>query len=424
MPRDTLGPASATVLVVANMIGAGVFTSSGYALADLQSRPLVLLAWLLGAALALLGALSYAALARRLPGSGGEYHYLARAVHPLAGFLAGWVSLLAGFTAPIAVAAAVLQSYLAPSLGGGLAPEWIGTGAIVAAAVLHGLRLRGGVLAQNGVVALKLLLVGAFLVLGATRLAPLQETLPEPPFRPAAFAETLLWVSFSYSGWNAAVYVAAELRDPARDVARAMLGGTAIAGALYLALNAVFLYAAPVAELAGHGDIGARAASALGGPGLRRLVEVAVGLALLSSISAMVMAGPRVYARMAEDGLLPRAFDPRGKVPRAAIALQAGLAILVLWLGDLRDLLSYVGFCLSLGTAAAVAALMRLRWREGAARVPMFGFPWVPGTFVLASVLIGAFSAPRAAGPLLATAATLLLGILAYAFLRRAASVG
>lgn len=406
------------------MIGAGVFTSSGYALADLQSRPLVLLAWLLGAALALLGALSYAALARRLPGSGGEYHYLARAVHPLAGFLAGWVSLLAGFTAPIAVAAAVLQSYLAPSLGGGLAPEWIGTGAIVAAAVLHGLRLRGGVLAQNGVVALKLLLVGAFLVLGATRLAPLQETLPEPPFRPAAFAETLLWVSFSYSGWNAAVYVAAELRDPARDVARAMLGGTAIAGALYLALNAVFLYAAPVAELAGHGDIGARAASALGGPGLRRLVEVAVGLALLSSISAMVMAGPRVYARMAEDGLLPRAFDPRGKVPRAAIALQAGLAILVLWLGDLRDLLSYVGFCLSLGTAAAVAALMRLRWREGAARVPMFGFPWVPGTFVLASVLIGAFSAPRAAGPLLATAATLLLGILAYAFLRRAASVG
>jgi len=157
----------ATALVAANMIGAGVFTTSGFALADLRSRELVLLAWVVGGLVALCGALSYARLAERTPGNGGEYLYLSRLVHPAVGFLAGWVSLLAGFTAPIAASALGLQAYLADSFGASQRPEWIGTAAILVAGLMHGLRLRAGLTLQNAAVALKLVVISGFVVLGA-----------------------------------------------------------------------------------------------------------------------------------------------------------------------------------------------------------------------------------------------------------------
>src|SRR5512145_1996063 len=157
--KRPLGLPSAGALIVGNMIGAGVFTTSGYALADLGRPEVVLLTWLVGGALALCGALSYGALARRIPESGGEYTYLSRIVHPLAGFLAGWVSLLAGFTAPIAAAALALQAYVADAFEIGLRPEWLGTLAILAAALIHGSRLREGVVLQNLAVGLKLVLI-------------------------------------------------------------------------------------------------------------------------------------------------------------------------------------------------------------------------------------------------------------------------
>ena len=164
--KRRLGLPSAGALIVGNMIGAGVFTTSGYALADLGRPEVVLLAWLVGGALALCGALSYGALARRIPESGGEYTYLTRIIHPLAGFLAGWVSLLAGFTAPIAGAALALQAYLAHAFGMGLRPEWLGTLAILMAALMHGSRLREGVVLQNLAVGLKLVLIAAFVGAG------------------------------------------------------------------------------------------------------------------------------------------------------------------------------------------------------------------------------------------------------------------
>ena len=165
--RRRLGLTSSAALVVANMIGVGVFTTSGFALADLGRPEWVLLAWGIGGLMAICGALSYGALARRIPESGGEYTFLSKTVHPLAGFLAGWVSLLVGFTAPIAAAALGLQAYLADSFGLGGRPEWICTAAILIAGLMHGLRLQAGVVLQNTAVGLKLAVIGAFVLLGA-----------------------------------------------------------------------------------------------------------------------------------------------------------------------------------------------------------------------------------------------------------------
>ncbi len=415
-----LGWPSAAALVVANMIGAGVFTTSGFALADLGQPDRVLWAWGIGGVLASCGALSYGALARRFPESGGEYLFLSRTVHPMAGFLAGWVSLLAGFTAPIAAAALALQAYLATSFGISTRPEWIGTAAIVGAGLMHGLRLREGVILQNIAVVLKLIVIGAFIVLGTLRIpSDLPASAPAGDFEIGAFAVTLVWISFAYSGWNAAVYIAGEVRDPTRNLPRSLLLATLTVTAVYLALNAVFLFSAPAEELAGKAEVGAVAAQALGGTALRRAVAVMVALALFTSISSMVMVGPRVYAKMAEDGLFPAFFRSGAELPRAAIALQAGLAVVVVWVTGLVELLGYIGFTLGLSAAATVAALIALRHREGPKRVPIPGFPWIPGAFVVATLAIASFMAVREPAQAAMGMATVLLGVPLYPPLRR-----
>ena len=395
--RRRIGPWSAAALVVANMIGTGLFTTSGFSLGDLGRREWVLLAWAVGGVVALIGALCYGALARRMPESGGEYYFLARTAHPLVGFLAGWVSLCAGFTAPIAIAGLALQEYASPWIGEGVRPEWIGTAGIAGAALLHGWRTSHGVLGQNLAVAAKLLLLATFFGYGVAKLSgPNDPVAPDPTFSLATFAITLVWISFAYSGWNAAVYVAGEVREPERNLQRTLVAAAGLVTLVYLAVNAVFLYSAPVADLAGRPDVAAVAAEALGGTRLRDAVSALIALALLTSISSMVMIGPRVYARMAEDGLFPSVFSYRGQAPAAAVALQAALAIVVVWVTNLRELLGFIGFTLGLSTAATVCALMVLRRREGPDRVPVPGYPWLPAAFVLATLGSSYFLVHRA----------------------------
>jgi APA family basic amino acid/polyamine antiporter len=412
-----LGQLSLVCLVVANMIGVGVFTTSGFALAELGSAHRVMLAWVVGGLIAFTGALSYAGLAQRVLESGGEYVFLARLVHPLAGFVAGWVSLLAGFTAAIAFAALAFETYAAPLLPVAVPANALAIAIIALSAVLHGVRVQTGAAAQNAVVLLKLALIGAFIIycLAAGLASPPPAPPPASEFSMAAFAGVLVWVSLSYSGFNAAVYVTGEAREAGRTVPRALSIGTLLVTGVYLLLNAAFLYLAPHAAVAGRADVAAAAALAIGGPWLETAIRVVIMLALTTSVFSMMMAGPRVYARMADDGFFPRAWGYRGAAPRAAIALQAVLAVAVVLISDLRGLLGYLGFTLSLSAAATVAALFIRRGGEGPPPVP--GYPFTPAIFIAATLIFAALAARRSPVELTAALVTIGSGCLVYAIL-------
>jgi len=411
--RRRLGAISLGAIVAANMIGAGVFTTSGFALADLGSPELVLAAWAAGGVIAILGALSYGALASRLSQSGGEYHFLSKSLHPSIGFLAGWVSIWAGFSGAIAVAAEAAQAYLEPFLPAGLPPDLLGSLVIVLAGLLHTRGVGPGARVQTLVVLVKVLLLGAVVAVGFASLTV------QPVSHPSgaslgSFLITMMWVSLSYSGWNAAVYVAGEARDPKRSLPRSMLFATLLVTLLYLSLNCVFVYAAPFQALAGKQDIAAVAAEALGGAWLGTLMRAAIVIALFTSVSSMVMIGPRVMARMADDGLLPRALRFRGDVPRAAIWTQVALAVALLWGSGLREQLTNLGWILSLFTALSVLGLLRLRRREGAQSVPIPGYPLVPLSFLVAVFGLTSAMLFVNGSQLLPSLAVLLSGLLAY----------
>ncbi|MBI5506402.1 MAG: amino acid permease [Deltaproteobacteria bacterium] len=415
-PRP-LGLCSAVALIVASMIGTGVFTTSGFLLADLGSRHAVLTVWAAGGVVALLGALSYGALARRLPESGGEYLFLSRTLHPAAGYVAGWISLLVGFSAPLAAAAVGFGEYTShwwPQF----APRATGTALIVLFGAIHCVHVQRGAWVQNAAVLVKLALLLMFVGFGAARLAG---PMPEPASAPAplsAFGLALVWVSFSYSGWNAAVYIGGEIRDPERNLPRSLVIGTAVVTLLYVALNAVFVFSAPVATLSGQLEVGRIAAQALGGVGCAEAVTALIALALATSVSSLVMTGPRVYARMAADGTVPQWLKTGVGPPRAAIALQVAVSSAMVWTATYESLLTYIGFTLGLSTAATVAALMVLRRREGpCVHVP--GWPWVPGAFVLVVLATTALALQLRPAASLAGLGTIALAWLAWTVQRR-----
>jgi len=381
-----LGLVTAVAMVVANMIGTGVFTTSGFLLADLKSPERVLFVWVLGGVVALLGALSYGALSRRIPESGGEYLFLSRTLHPSLGYVAGWISLLVGFSAPLAAAAYAFGQYAAPWTGP-VSARVSGSLLLVLFCLLHAFSVERGAWVQNLAVIVKVVLIAGFIVFGASRLPELPAV--EPTMVPAGtVAVSLVWVMFSYSGWNAAIYIGGEVRDPERNLPRALWIGTLLVMALYVTLNAVFVYSAPVAALAGKLEIGRLSAEALGGRGWGIAVTLIVVLALVTSVSSMMMAGPRVYAQMAKDGCLPQrlAAEP-GQPPRNGMLLQLVLALAMLWSTTYDGLLTYIGFTLGLSTALTVAGLVRLRRREGAS-VQVPGWPWIPFAFLAAIVVI------------------------------------
>lgn len=407
---------SASALVVASMIGTGVFTTSGFLLADLHSPWLVLAAWAVGGAIATLGALSYGALARRIPESGGEYLFLSRTLHPAAGYVAGWVSLLVGFSAPVAAAAFAFGAYTRDWLPA-WPPQMSGTLLVIAFSLLHAAHVRRGAWVQNVAVLLKVVLIVVFVGFAFSRLPNAIEP-AAGPITLSTFGVSLVWISFSYSGWNAAIYIAGEVHDPERNLPRALLVGTALVTILYLALNAVFVFAAPQDALAGKLEIGRIAAEHLGGPALANAVAALVALTLVSSVSSMVMAGPRVYARMAADGCLPRWLQASDAPPRAAIFFQGLIALVMLWTTTYESLLTYIGFTLGLSTAATVVGLMRLRRREGK-QLPVPGWPWVPTLFLICVLWTTVFSISRRPIESLLGLATLGVGWLAWRFSRK-----
>jgi amino acid transporter len=427
-----IGLATLTGLVVANMIGAGVFTTSGFAMGDLGSPVYVLAAWIAGGVIALLGALSYGALSRLIPLSGGEYVFLSRGIHPLVGFIAGWVSLLAGFTGAIAYSAITFEAYLAPLLGEEtLRPKILATGVILAAVLIHGLRVGGGAAIQNLAVIAKLSLLSGFVFFAFLWSEPAAwggvtayQDAEAVSFSITAFATTLMWVSFSYSGFNAAVYIAGEVDHSSARVPRAMIYGTLITLVVYLLLNTIFVFAPSPESIAFQQDVAAIAARALGGDGLAIFVRVIIVIALFTSVSAMIMIGPRVYAQMAEDGLMPKILRFKGETPVVSIIMQAVLAIVAVWIAGLQELLSYLGFTLGLSAALTVASVFVLARKQADKGFRLPGYPWAPAGFVMFTMLFSILAAVRNPWEMFAALLTIASAIIVYVVIHRRRPAG
>lgn len=430
---SSIGLFSATMMVAASMIGVGVFTTSGFALAALGRPDAVVLAWVVGGLIAICGAVSYAALACKFVESGGEYLYLARSVHPAAGVTAGVVSLLAGFTGPIAAAAIGLEIYLRPLFQflesvpqGGIA-----IAAIALAAGLHCQHVDKAARVQDAIVLLKLLLIAGFIAfalshwstwsLSSAAVVPVaSETSQTTTSWITVFANQLVWIAFSLAGFNAAIYVAGEVRDPSRNVPAAMIGGTILVSILYVILNAIFVYSSPqsvITDPANISQIAATSATAIGGERWNVFVRVVIVVALMTSVSVMVMTGPRVYCKMADDGFLPSFFRFRDRPPATAIVFQASLSCIVVLFSNLQGLLGYLGLTLSLCSALTIASLFHLRRRGRIDRLPGYGIP--PTVFVIATITLGILSSWEKPLPMVAALVTLATGAVLYRVTRK-----
>jgi basic amino acid/polyamine antiporter, APA family len=423
-PRRQLGFAITAAIVIANMVGTGVFTSTGFQAHDLHDPATILLAWVVGGVLALCGAAAYAELGAMMPRAGGEYVYLSEAYHPALGFLSGWVSMTAGFSAPIAVSALAFATYLArlvPAVGSPDAwltaslvvgdhrlatialgaREAVAIGLIVVVTAIHGFDTRIGGWVQAGVTATKVALIIGFIAFGlAVGHGDLHNLRSQggglANLTTPSFAMALMYVSFAYSGWNAAGYVAGEVRRPERTLPRSLFAGTGVVMALYVLLNLVFLYAVPSDVLAGSNgggpviEVGDAAARQLFGDRAGALVTSVIALALVSAVSAMVMAGPRVYAAMAADGALPEPLSRHSRrgVPTVAVVTQGVLGAVFVLVGDLGQLIRFVGFTLAIFAALTVGALFVLRGRGYRAPYRTLGYPVTPLLFIALSAWI------------------------------------
>lgn len=414
---------TAVLMVIANMIGTGVFTTLGLQAQAVPDGVALLLLWALGGVVALCGALSYAELAAALPRSGGEYHFLSRIYHPALGQLAGWISVTLGFSAPIALAAMGFGRYLAT-----LAP-WdpmpIALGAILGLTVLHAFDLGLGRGFQIWATLIKIVVIVGFCVAGLM-VAPAAGHLALTPQEgtldlvlSAPFALALIYVTYAYSGWNAAAYVVDEVQRPQRTVPRALIHGTLVVAGLYLLLNLSFLRTIDGSRLPGLVEVGALAAHHILGPRGGAWLSLGLSLLLASTISAMVLAGPRVLQTMGEDipSLRTLAVRNRRGAPTRAVLVQQGLAVALILTDSFEAVLTVAGFTLSLFTLLTVAGLIRLRRREPDLerpfRVPFY--PLTPLIFITVSALslgVVAWERPlaMAAVLLLALALGLLLG--------------
>lgn len=426
-----LGISSASALVISNMVGTGIFATTGFLAGDLGSPGLVLLVWVVGGVFALAGALCYAELGVNLPRSGGEYVYLSRAYGPSLGFVSGWVSFFAGFSAPIAAAALACAGYLRP-----LAAEQLqggGTQALACALIavftlLNCLGLRLAASVQRALTLCKLLVLVSFIALGVTLGSGSWQHLTASTARTTdtplgvQFFVSLLWVMVGYSGWNAATYVAEELHEPQRTLPWALLIGVVSVTVLYLGLNLVFLYAAPLAEIKGVLAVGALAAGKLFGARAGAAYALLMALAILATVHAMVTIGPRVYFAMARDGaFFPGAarVHPRTRVPVVAILWQ-GAAAMVMCATPFPKLVVYIGFSLAVFTVLAVAALFRLRREPGWQRLQ--GGALAPVAYLLLGTAMIGYGLTWQPVPSLAALLTMGVGGAVHALRRRSSA--
>jgi len=424
------GLTTMTCVVIAGMIGSGIFTTSGFALADLQSPGRVLLAWCVGGLVALSGAVAYGELARRLPHSGGEYLYLSKLVHPFVGFQAGWISLTVGFSGSIALVALTFEEYIVPAE---IRASWLpaGSTAIAVIAVFgigHAFLVKLFASLQNAIVGIKLFALISFLIIAASKISthpwhwePVSETLP-PLFAWSTLltmSTSVMFISLSYAGFNAAIYAASEVSNPDRTIPRSLILGTVLVTVLYLLLNLVFVTATPATKILGSPRVASIAAEAIGGASLELLIRTAIGLGTLTSVAGMIMVGPRVISRMADDGVFFAVFRTGPNSIRRSVLLQASLAASLVLVSNLKDLLGFLGSTLSLSSAITVATLLipvrsSAPNDKSAARRPSWIILTAALFYVLSTFVLIAMMLRRDRQDLTRTATTLCCGVVVW----------
>lgn len=370
--QSTIGLFTAINLVVANMIGTGIFTSLGFQVIDIKSGFTLLSLWVVGGIAALCGALSYGELGAVMPRSGGEFHFLSRIYHPAIGFLSGWVSATAGFAAPIAAAAVALGNY-STQVFPALTPTVVALVAVVVISFIHMQNVKFGSYFQDLLTPLKVLLIVSLVICG------LFLSQPQPiSFLPttndlhlifgSSFAVSLVYVMYAYSGWNASVYIASEVKEPERNVPWSLFLGTLIVLLLYVLLNFIFLYTTPILAMLGKVEVGYIAANQIFGTAGAKIMGSLISLGLLSTISSMVWAGPRVMQVMGED--IPffklLAAKNRHGVPHYAILFQLAIVLVLIFTSSFAAIVTYLSFTLTLSSCVTVLGVFihRLRYQD------------------------------------------------------------
>jgi basic amino acid/polyamine antiporter, APA family len=407
------GLATATFVVISSMIGTGVLTTSGFTVYFVGSNQLMLVLWVVGGVLALCGALTLCELSAALPRSGGDYVFLFEAYGPLAAFLSGWVSFLIGFGGPIAASASAAAKYLLAPMRmdeatAAFAQPAVASVAIIALGLVHCLGRGTTIRAQAGMTALKLCILAVLAVAGLAAGWGRWENLADrPALTPSlvvTMASSLVYISYAYTGWNAASYLAGEVDRPQQRMPRAILLGTGLVLALYLALNTAYalaLSAADVRSIVGGPEnvnviapVAQIAADRLYGHRVADPLSVAIGLTLLASVSAYILTGPRVAYAMARAGQFPEVagrLSARG-APVVATALQVAWSLVLLWTASFERILLYSGVGLAIFSMLTVAAVYVLRRRRPDLPRPFLtpGYPIVPAVYLIGTGLLTA----------------------------------
>jgi len=392
-------------IVVANVIGAGIFTTTGYLMGYLGSAWLMLILWVAGGLIAFCGALTYGELGANYPEAGGDYTFITKLFHPLPGFLSGWLSLIVGFSAPIAASAIGFSKYFIwafPQIQSWvfISPDLLGKLlAILIILTFTFIHYRGIILGskiQNGLTLLKIVLVVGLILVGFTIGQGNFDHLTGQPLFSGEFKGwksiglSLLFIMFAYSGWNSATYIGSEIKNPAKTIPRSLLISTGIIVVLYVLLNLFFVYAIPLEKMMNEPEVGGLAAGLAFGKTAEAVISLLISFALFSSLSSSIILGPRVYYSMAKQGYFFKFaanIHSRFGVPSASVLLQGLLAVIMVMSGTFEQILIYMGFSLGIFPIVAVLGMMKLR-QSGKSILKMPGYPYVQLIFIAAGIMM------------------------------------
>ncbi|MBS3818936.1 amino acid permease [bacterium] len=433
--QRTLGVFPLSNIVIANMIGAGIFTTSGLLMENLKNPWVMILLWIIGGGIALCGALSYGELGAAIPQAGGEYAFLSRLFHPLFGFLSGWVSFFVGFSAPIAASAIGFSEYLIRAFPSFLQPgileaevevqivkKFFAVFIIVSFTLIHLRGIEVGAKVQNFLTILKVVLIVFLITAGFLWGSGSLSHFDSDNGYLFDFGGwktiglSLMWIMFAFSGWNASAYIGSEVKNPRKNLPLSLLLGTGGVIILYFGLNFLYVYAVSPEKMSGVISIGGLAAGNLFGQSFESLFSLLIAFALFSSLSAFIILGPRVYYSMAKDGYFFRfasKVHPRFRVPSKSIGLQCLIAVIIVLTGSFDQILTYMGFSLGIFPILAVIGIFKLR-RSQQSTFKMPGFPFVPLLYILSGFSILVLGLLEQPIPSLIAVLTVLLGIPAF----------